>query len=247
MRKDGSRFWANIVLTAIYDQNGDFLGYAKLTKDLTVRRAYETHIKNALAEKETLLREVYHRVKNNLQVITSLFNLQMRTLVDEQARLALQQAAERVYAMALVHEKLYQSDNLASIPLDSYIRDLCKHFSSASALGERNISIELELEPMNIDLEKAVPLGLIINELVSNSLKHAFSDGRQGKIKIQLTSAIDNYVQLSITDNGIGMPKTKNSKNTLGLKLISTLCHQLNAVLETVSDGGVRVTVTFVA
>ena len=240
VRKDGTRFPVLLSVTAIRNQAGGITGYLGVASDISDRKQKEQIIRTALVEKETLIKEVYHRVKNNLQVISSLFNLQLSTLSAGPARTALEQGAERVYAMSLVHQKLYQSDNLSSIRLDNYIRDLCQQMGQAAAIEQRGIGLLMELEPVDIGLETAVPLGLLLNELISNSLKHAFPDGRQGEIKVQLSRTSDSMVRLVVSDNGIGMPAglDHESATTLGLKLIYTLSGQLDAKMEMESDQG---------
>ena len=247
IRKDGSRFPVSLTMTAIRNQAGDITGYLGVASDISDRKQKEHIIRAALAEKEMLLKEVYHRVKNNLQVITSLFNLQLNSLPYGPARTALEQGAERVYAMALVHQKLYQSQSLSSIALDGYIRDICKQFAEAAAIEQRGISLSLMLEPVEIGIETAVPLGLILNEIISNSLKHAFPEGRRGEIKVTLSKQDEDTVKLSVADDGAGMPAGLDfaTTSTLGLKLISTLSGQLDAELDMKSDKGTVTSVIF--
>lgn len=246
IRKNGDIVWVSLAASLVRNERGAPEYFIAQIEDLTELRAREIRLCDALLEKETLLKEVYHRVKNNLQVITSMFNLQTRILPEGQAREVMAKAAGRVYAMALVHEKLYQSNSLASIGLHDYIRDLCKHFSQATAVDDRGISFQLALEPMEVELETAVPLGLILNELISNSLKHAFNQQPSGALTVTLASGVNGYVVLSVADNGQGMlQKPGNSQPTLGLTLVAALCHQLDAELQSESREGLLTTIRF--
>ena len=203
-------------------------------------RQKEQAISAALQEKDTLLRELYHRVKNNLQVISSLFSLQLRTLPDGEARLALQESADRVRAMALVHEKLYQSKNLSSIALDDYIGDLCHQLGNAAGAAERGIALEASAQPVEVGLQVAVPLGLVLNELLANSLRHGFPEGRRGHIAVHLACGADRALSLTVTDDGVGLPPGMNiaASRTLGLKLVQALASQLDGSFSLESRDG---------
>ncbi|MBC7944933.1 MAG: PAS domain S-box protein [Burkholderiales bacterium] len=231
---------------ALFSRDGEKLGAVVAMRDITEHRQKEQAISAALREKETLLKEVYHRVKNNLQVVTSLFNLQIRTLPDGHARTVLQESADRVRAMALVHEKLYQAGNLSSINLKGYIDDLCHRLGAAAGASERGVDIVSAVEPVDVGLETAVPLGLILNELVSNSLKHAFPDGREGILSVVLECFDDGTALLMVADNGVGMAVAAAPPPvTMGIKLIETLSRQLDGELTFESAGGTRVRLRF--
>ena len=214
--------------------------------DITEQRNQELKIKNSLEEKETLLKEVYHRVKNNLQVITSLFNLQSSTLPDGDSKSVIAEASSRIFSMSLVHEKLYRSKDLSSIQLNEYIQDLCLNFSQASGLSDRNIKFELNLQPLTVDLDTAIPLGLILNELITNCLKHAFKQQESGVVSIILNKTDDQQIELTVSDNGHN--ETHNSiagSKTLGLQLINSLCNQLDGVIHQDVSNGTTMTITF--
>jgi PAS domain S-box-containing protein len=215
--------------------------------DVTEQKQKEAAIKAALHEKEILLKELYHRVKNNLQVINSLFNLQASTIPEGTARTALKEGAERVRAMALVHEKFYQSKNLASIKLDEYINDLCEQLDNAAAAGQRKIHLTTRTESIQVGLETAIPLGLLLNELISNCLKHAFPDNRPGTITISLAQTENNKVELKVSDDGIGFPPEFDlvSSHTLGLKLASALSAQLDGKLSLETEHGAHALIIF--
>lgn len=215
--------------------------------DVTESRQKEAAISAALSEKETLLKELYHRVKNNLQVITSLFHLQARTLSDGQARAALTEGAGRVRAMALVHEKLYQSRNLSSILLDDYVAELCQQLGNASSAEQRAIRFRYQTEPIQAGLETAIPLGLVLNELISNSLSHAFPDGAPGTITVSLRRQDAQLVELVVADSGVGFPPNfdATSCRSLGLKLVAALSGQIDGKLALQNCAGARVTILF--
>lgn len=220
-------------------------------RDVSAGWEQEEALREALEDKSTLLKELYHRVKNNLQLIISLFNLQARTLRDGRAQRALSEAANRVRAMSLVHERLYQSRTLGTICLDAYVGELCDQLASAGAAGRRGISLELEVAPIEGGLDLAVPLGLLLNELVSNSLKHAFPDGRRGTIRVRLAPQVGEgadakgeLLRLTVHDDGIGLPSEaeRTSPQTLGLRLVAALSEQLHATLVLENRNGACVT-----
>jgi PAS domain S-box-containing protein len=215
--------------------------------DITESKQKEAAINAALRDKETLLKELYHRVKNNLQVITSLFNLQARTVPEGIARIALKEGADRVRAMALVHEKFYQSRTLASIALDEYIVDLCQQLGNAAAAKQRGIALVIKAQPIQVGLETAVPLGLLLNELLSNCLKHAFPDNRPGTITVSLARTVDDTAELAVSDNGIGFPSNFDltSSHFLGLKLVTALSTQLDGSLSLETKQGAYVRLSF--
>lgn len=233
VRKDGSSLPVHLSVTALHDLAGNISGFLGIAADISERKQRETEVQAALREKETLLKEVYHRVKNNLQVITSLFNLQLRSLPEGPARASLKEGADRVRAMALVHEKLYQSANLASINLGSYIDDLCVQLGIAAAIDVRGIVFVTHVARIEVGLELAVPLGLLFNELISNSLKYAFPDGRSGQIRVMLRAEDGNCASLEVWDNGVGLGELQAQERpaSLGLRLVQTLCRQLDAEL----------------
>jgi PAS domain S-box-containing protein len=247
IRKDGTRIPVLLSVTAIRDQANNITGFLAIASDIADRKQKERAIAAALAEKEVLLKEVYHRVKNNLQVITSLFNLQLRTLPEGAARVALKESADRVRVMALVHEKLYQSTDLSSIELDGYIQDLCQQLGSAAGAAQRGIIMLTEVEPVQIGLETAVPLGLLLNELISNSLKHGFPEGQSGVITVRLAHIGEDKVVLEVADNGVGFPAglDVHASPSLGLKLVAMLSDQLRGEFVMESRNGAYASLTF--
>jgi len=197
----------------------------------------ERRLSLALREQETLLKEVYHRVKNNLQVIYSLLNLEGYGLHEGAAKAALQNTAARVRAMALVHEKLYRSGSLASISLEDYLKDLLLQIKGANAGNARHINIETAIADVQIGLDSAIPLGLLVNELISNSLKHGYPQGASGCITVSV-SPVGDKLLLNVRDDGIGMPEGFDlvKSGSMGLRLASSLARQLGG--ELVVDAG---------
>jgi len=208
--------------------------------DITQRKNAENEVKRSLDEKELLLREIHHRVKNNMQIISSLLNLQRSYIKDAKADNILQESQGRVKSMALVHEKLYQTDDLARINVAEYIRSLSMNLFHSYTVRP-GINLTLDVGEVYFNIDTAVPLGLIINELVSNSLKYAFSDKDEGEIHISLKKTDDSGIyHLIVRDNGKGFPSNLdiNNTNSLGLKLVNTLVNQLDGEMEMFQDNG---------
>jgi len=189
------------------------------------RKRMEEWIKASLKEKEVLLKEIHHRVKNNLQIISSLLNLQSEYIKDEQDLEIFKVSQNRIESMALIHEKLYQSEDLAQIDFSEYIRDLVASLFCSYELNLDAIELKINVEQIFLNIETAIPCGLIINELVLNSLKHAFPIGNSGEIYINLYENDENEIALTISDNGIGFSQDFDFRNTssLGLQLVNAL------------------------
>lgn len=230
--KDGSQFPAEISLNPVPTEAGLFVLASII--DLTERKAHEASINAALKEKEVLLREVYHRVKNNLQVVQSLLSLRSRNLPEGLARNVMQESVQRVRAMALVHEKLYQSDNLDRIFFPDYVAGLFRQLLDAYGrqAPQGAVKLDQDIAAVNIGLDRAVPLGLLLTELISNCLKHSFADGRAGHVRVALKET-ETGLLLSVADNGIGLRPDHNplEGKTLGLTLVQSLAQQLGGSL----------------
>jgi two-component sensor histidine kinase/PAS domain-containing protein len=209
-------------------------------QDITEIRHAEEHVNASLKEKEVLLKEIHHRVKNNLQIISSLLNLQSNEIADPQASQKFRESQDRVKAMALIHERLYQSSDLANIDFYEYIRSLAGHLLRSYKVNVNCVRLYLDVEPIPMNIDIAIPCGLIINELVSNSLKYAFPNDREGEIKICLIRENSNLLKLDVRDNGIGFDEPSHLENSdsLGLKLVRTLAEQINGTLRYSSRGG---------
>lgn len=214
--------------------------------DITDNKIAENKIKDSLMEKEVLLREIHHRVKNNLQIISSLLNLQTRCVEGEETVNVLKESQNRVKTMAMVHEKLYQSENLKDIDFKEYMEGLV-HDLFYSYGVKRNINLQLDVDKLKMDIDTAIPCGLIINELVTNSLKYAFPDpNSNGIIKIELKQQQDK-LKLVISDNGVGLTEDVDIKTTetLGLKMVTVLVNQLKGILELDKNNGTKFKITF--
>lgn len=216
--------------------------------DVTERNRAMAQLTASLKEKEVLLKEIHHRVKNNMQVISSMLRLQASYIDDPHAHELFLECQNRVKSMALIHEKLYQSQDLARIDFADYLRNLMNHlFRSYS--GRSDISLNIEVSDVRLGVDTGIPCGLIVNELVSNALKHAFPDGRSGQITVSLQRTNGTYV-LSVKDDGVGFPKDVDFRNTpsLGLQLVNTLTTQLEGEVELISNGqGTEFRITFSA
>jgi len=193
-------------------------------------------------EKEWLLKEIHHRVKNNLQIVMSLLNTQSHFLNDEVAKEAIKNSQDRIHSISLIHKKLYQTDNVVSVNMEIYIRELTEYFKVSFDTKQR-LRFVLDVEPIELDSSQAVPVGLILNEAVSNAIKHAFPDNREGLIEIILHRSQENKILLSIKDNGIGTTDDLNDHyfSSLGIKLIKGFSCELKAKLEFINDNGLMV------
>lgn len=243
LRKDGSEFPVEIGLSLI-DSHEETLVLSTIV-DITERTSSSDKLKNALKEKEMLLKEVYHRVKNNLQVVSSLINLQARNIKNAAIADLLKQSADRIKSMALLHEKLYQSKDLTRINFNEYIRSLVDHLLFGYGDPGR-INVGLKIDDVFLDVDTAIPCGLIINELLSNALKHAFPNDRHGEINISFTQ-VDSECTLVIADNGIGFANGQDFKKSesLGLHLVDTLTGQLMGQMILEQTGGSMFTIRF--
>jgi PAS domain S-box-containing protein len=216
-------------------------------QDITERKKTENHIKASLEEKETLLHEIHHRVKNNMQVISSLLKLQSNDIADPQVKEILKESQSRVYAMSAVHETLHGSEKLSEIDLKSYLSKITTSVFQTYSADHRKVKLNSNVDNSPISINQAYPLGLIINELVSNSLKYAFSTDNEGVISVSMKKS-DQELELCIGDDGVGMPEGLDWKNsdTLGLKLVRTLVeNQLEGSIEMESDNGTKFTIKF--
>jgi two-component sensor histidine kinase/DNA-binding NarL/FixJ family response regulator len=219
----------------------------ELTGEIAERQKAEEKLKASLAEKEILLKEIHHRVKNNLQIISSLLGLQFANTLDEQALTALRSSQDRIKSMALVHEKLYQTTDLSRIEFAGYIESLTTHLCNSYLPNPDQVSFRIEVGDVKLSIDKAIPCGLIINELVSNSVKHAFPEGRKGLIAIRIHEDEDGTVTLAIADDGVGLPAGIDFRetNSMGLQLVNILARQLHGEISLLSGEGATFTITF--
>ena len=213
--------------------------YSQAQDEIAERKLAEQQIQASLREKEVLLKEISHRVKNNLQLVSSLLRHQSKYIKDEQTLQIFRESQDRVRSMALVHEKLYQSKDLARIDFADYIRTLTSSLFLSYGASSEVIQLKIHAEDIFLGVDNAMPCALIINELVSNSLQHAFPDGGECEIRIELRSEEDQ-LELMVSDNGVGFPEDLDFRTTetLGLQLVSTLADQLEASIELDGSGG---------
>jgi PAS domain S-box-containing protein len=238
LSKSGKHYWLSSTLTPIFNEQGELKNIVVIETDITLRKKMEEQIKAALEEKGLLLREIHHRVKNNLQIIISLFNLQTSYIDDDKAYQALKEGQDRIKSMALIHERFYQSDGISQIDFDDYSRKLIEHLYSSFKINPNSIVIDVKIENVKLDIDTAVPCGLIINEIVSNSFKHAFIGKDKGRIYIILQNRSEGEYYLEINDNGVGLPADFNleTADSLGFQLIQALSDQLDGKLELVTS-----------
>ncbi len=216
---------------------------------LTENTRTEQQLRTALQEKEVLLREVHHRVKNNLQVIASLLSLQSDYVADPSDHSLLEESENRVRAMALVHEQLYQSDNFAQIDFTTYVHSLANDLLQFYQTENKVISLHVEGETLPLDIETAIPCGLLIGELISNACKHAFLDGKDGTIRLSLHAPEPSHYCIEVQDSGIGIPREIDFPTTqsLGLQLVSALVDQIRGTITLKRQLGTTFTLTFPA
>lgn len=217
----------------------------ELQYEIEQRVNAEDQLKSSLAEKDVLLKEIHHRVKNNMQIITSLLGLQMRNMDDAGDRELFRESQERIYAMALVHEKLYQSDNLAIIDFADYIKGLISEYRKSYENVTHKVAFNVEVEEVKLTIDEAIPCGLIINELITNSLKHAFPQTHEGRVDILFQKAGNGNYLLRIADDGCGFPENTFMEDSIsmGFQLVRALVKQLNASITVESDKGTIFTI----
>ena len=248
LSRHGTDYWIEAKLASV-DWEGR-LAVLVFAYDVTERKKAENGVKAALEEKEILLKEIHHRVKNNMQVISSLLNLQANNIQDEEVLSLFRESQDRIRAMALIHETLYQSGSLAHIELNYYIPRLAKALVRAYGSSRTDVALTTDLGGVVVNIDLAVPCGLVINELISNSLKYAFLGRNTGEIAIRGEIREDDWVRLVISDDGNGMPPGMDwrGQNTLGLSLVKALVeNQLKGVIEMDQDSGTRFEIRFQA
>jgi len=248
--KMGKEIPVLISASVMRSEEGRVRGIVCSAKDISERKRAEEQIKNSLAEKEVLLKEIHHRVKNNLQVISSLLYLQSENVQDRQTLEALMDSRNRVKSMALIHEKLYRSEDLAHIDFAEYIQNLTGFLVTSYSDKAKTVTIQANVNGISLDINTAIPCGLIINELVSNSLKYAFPGDRKGRITIEMHSDDGRKggpLNLVVDDDGVGLPQRIDVRNTesLGLQLVNTLVQQLNGTVQLVRGEGTRFVIRF--
>lgn len=239
----GRVFWGQMAVVRMAPES---LGTTLVrVTDITELKRSEERLRASLAEKEVLLKEVYHRVKNNLQIISALLRMQARRVRDTAALEALENSISRVMAMSMVHEKLYQAQNLVSIDFLSFAQSLISFLNQLTIGSRADVIVELDGEPLALSIDQAIPLGLVLNELVTNSLKYAFPESLGGRVRIHIDTDGPDTARVTVEDNGVGLADGVDIENTpgLGFRIVHMLVEQLQGVLEIKSHRGLRVTV----
>lgn len=239
--------WREVFLNPIFDANGIAQEISGIANDITEKKLAEEKIKQSLQEKEVLLKEVHHRVKNNLQVISSILNLQSSYVKDQGTLNILKESQNRIKSMAFIHESLYQTKDFSSINFSEYVINLSQNLIHSYSNFGNEIKLNLDIQNVFLNLDLAIPCGLIINEIVSNALKYAFVDKRGDcEVSVQMKLEDEDLI-LIVADNGIGLPKDFDYRNTqsLGLQLVVTLTDQLNGTIEMDRENGTRYTIIF--
>jgi PAS domain S-box-containing protein len=235
--KSGITVWLDIHLNPIFLEKREIMEISCIASDVTSKKISENLIRASLKEKEVLLKEVHHRVKNNLQVISSILNLQCSYVKDPKVIDVLNESQNRIKSMAFIHESLYRTKDFSKINFEEYLENLSKNLIHSYRVHNNSIDLQLNIDKVYLNLDLAIPCGLIVNELISNALKYAFAGKKKGKIEIKAVSDTDS-LELSVKDNGVGMPEGFDLKNTqtLGLQLVDALAEQMKGVIEMKSE-----------
>jgi PAS domain S-box-containing protein len=260
-RRDGQYRWIYDQAVPRFEDDGTFSGFIGSCVDVNDARDVRDSLHRlndelsrrssalavALEEKEVLLREIHHRVKNNLQLISSMLSMQARQVAQDVVRDALVECQDRVQTIALIHERLYQSSDFAHVPFRAYAESLLAYIFNSARVGNHRLALKVEIDDIQLPLDRAIPCGLILNELTTNALKHAFPAGRSGEISIALKQLGDRRLSLVVRDDGIGLAPTIDPQKTtsLGLQLVATLADQLEADLRIERDRGSAFVMTF--
>lgn len=244
---EGTR-WVHVRTAPILSDCGKLIGHTGTVEDVTKQKQAEEQIKTSLQEKEALLKEIHHRVKNNLQIISSLIYLQAQGIEDFRVQQIFEDSQSRISSMALVHDSLYRSQDLARINLSEYIQTLSTSLFHTYRIQADSVQLKVDVqEEVFVSLEKAIPCGLILNELITNALKHGFTDGRKGEITVKLEVTSESVIHLVVENDGSGLPATFElpTMRSMGLRLVHALVSQLQGQLEVDKTVKTRFKVTF--
>ena len=243
---EGEKKWMESFFNPIYSEHNEIKEISCLSHDITEKVLIQKRMEESIHEKEILLQEVHHRVKNNLQVISSILNLQSSYVKDENSLNILRESQNRIKSMSFIHESLYQTKDFAHIEFSDYIFSLSRNLIHSYSMTTSGIKLVTEFEKTNLSLDQAIPCGLIANELISNALKYAFVDVDAGEISVSIRDK-DGKIELEISDNGIGLPEDLDYENSdsLGLQLVYTLVDQLDATMEVDTTKGTKYLITF--
>jgi PAS domain S-box-containing protein len=246
-KKDGTSFVGSTSSVAVSDESGRVKYFDGIIDDITERKRAENQIKASLAEKEVLLREIHHRVKNNMQIISSLLNLQAGYIKEKDDLKMIKDSQSRIRSMALIHEQLYKSQDFSRINFPDYVQRLAVHLFQFNQVDPNLIQLKMSLEDAFLDIQTAIPCGLILNELITNSLKHAFPQGKRGEIGLGLHPLKDRTYQMIVRDTGVGLPQDVDVRDpkSFGLQIVTMLVDQLEGKMEVEKEGGTTFKIFF--
>jgi len=246
-RANNSTFIGYLSASILSGPEKEAIGTMGVLRDITELKKAEEELKNNIHQKEILLKEVHHRVKNNLQVISSILNLQTGYISDEDTLDVIRECQDRIKSMAFIHESLYQKEDFAAVDFAEYLHNLCNNISYSYMTPNRNIKLDFDIEDISLSLDSAIPCGLIVNELVSNCFKYAFTDIKQGSIKVILAKNKDNNKRLIVHDSGRGLPEDLDieTNDSLGLQLVWTLVDQIDGEIKYEYASGSKFIVNF--
>jgi PAS domain S-box-containing protein len=241
--------WVGTYSAARFAADGTYLGHVGSSPDISALKEVQSRLEKALREKEILIKELYHRTKNNLNVVCSLLDLQARAVKDPSLHFVLNEVSNRIHSISLIHEMLYKSRSLSTVNMHDYLDHLFRNVISTLGSSTNQLSLDFQVEGIELTLDKAIPCGLIINELISNSLKHAFQESHRGNIRLTFRSLDQSHFGLDYSDDGVGFPAGFDPRKTitLGLRIVTSLTEQLGGELSTTtsSGGGVEYFIRF--
>lgn len=247
INRDKNTLWLDVYYYAELDDDGEPYAVDQIYVDITGMKEKEALIESSLKQKDALLREIHHRVKNNLQIISSLVKLESSSLKMPELKNMFTESQNRIKTMALIHEKLYHAKDLSVIEFYDYVKNLIYNLYNTYSVPTGKIQPVISFRSVYLDIDTAIPCGLIINEVISNSLKYAFPDGRNGRVYINITESEPGEYLLTIGDDGVGIPKEIdfNNAETLGLKLVKILSSQLSGKVSLVRSNGTEFRISF--
>jgi PAS domain S-box-containing protein len=245
--ESGEEVWVEIYMDPIKDPDTEEIKEVScIGFEITDKKIINDQINQSLKEKETLLQEVHHRVKNNLQIISSLLNLQSSYVNDGESLEVLKESQNRIKSMSFIHESLYMSKNFSSVDIREYVKGLSSNLLYSYSLNPEQVDIIMDIDELTLNIDQAIPCGLIINELLSNTFKHAFPNGQKGELKISVKEK-DGRMAILIADNGVGIPKDwkLEDNDSLGVQLVYTLTEQIDGDIEFSGERGTKYLITF--
>ncbi len=246
VKKDGAVIFCEVD-AVVLRKKGDIIGTRSYIRDITESKKDKQRIEDSLREKEVLLREIHHRVKNNMQVISSLLSLQSKDIEEENILKIFKESQRRIRTMAMVHEKLYGSEDLSKVDFSKYISSLVQYLFHSFGIDSEKISIKQDVKKIFLDINTAIPVGLLTNELISNSLKHAFPEGGKGEVEVSMERRDDGKIRLMVSDNGVGIEDELdlNKIGSFGLQLVKMLTEQLHGDIKVESNEKTSFIITF--